>query len=66
MKNRGKYKDDIFYYSIVHPAFYDSEWIEDETHFKYAKIISNYIKPYQFKNTFGVKQHIFTVLYPIT
>ena len=46
-------KDGIFYYAIVHPAFYDSEWIEDETHFKYAKIISNYIKPYQFKNTFG-------------
>lgn len=45
-------KDGIFYYAIVHPAFYDSEWIEDETHFKYAKIISNYIKPYQFKNTF--------------
>lgn len=46
-------KAGIFYYAIVHPAFYDSEWIEDETHFKYAKIISNYIKPYQFKNTFG-------------
>ena len=45
-------KNGIFFYAIVHPAFYDAEWLEDENHFKYSKVISNYIEPYQFKNTF--------------
>ena len=27
----------IFYYSIVHPAFYDSLWLESENGFKYVQ-----------------------------
>ena len=47
--------DGIFYYSIVHPAFYDSEWIKDKNDFNYAKSISSYIEPYSFTNQFWGK-----------
>lgn len=48
----------IFYYSIVHPAFYDSEWVKDKTGFSYGKTISSYIKPYSFTNEFwGKTEH---------
>lgn len=50
--------DGIFYYSIVHPAFYDSEWLTDENGFNYAKSISSYINPYSFTNEFwGKTEH---------
>lgn len=48
----------IFYYSIVHPVFYDSLWLENENGFKYAKAISSYIEPYSFLNKFwGETKH---------
>jgi ubiquinone/menaquinone biosynthesis C-methylase UbiE len=48
----------IFYYSIVHPAFYDSEWIKDKQGFSYAKLIHAYITPYSFTNEFwGKTEH---------
>lgn len=48
----------IFYYSIVHPAFYDSEWVKDKKGFCYGKTISSYIKPYSFTNEFwGKTEH---------
>ncbi len=42
----------ILYYSIVHPAFYDGHWLNDENGYKYAKAIEKYIEPYQFTNEF--------------
>lgn len=47
LKNNG-----IFYYSIVHPAFYDCHWIKDEKGYRYAKSIEKYIEPYKFLNEF--------------
>ena len=48
----------IFYYSIVHPAFYDCNWLKDESGNKYAKVITNYIKPYHFTQEFwGGTEH---------
>lgn len=48
----------IFYYSIVHPAFYDSQWLKDKKGFCYAKTISSYIEPYSFTNEFwGKTEH---------
>lgn len=48
----------IFYYSIVHPAFYDSEWIKDKKGVCYAKSISSYIEPYSYTNEFwGKTEH---------
>ncbi len=48
----------IFYYSIVHPAFYDGQWLVDEKGFKYAKSIRTYLKPYSFENNFwGTTKH---------
>lgn len=50
--------DGIFYYSIVHPAFYDSQWVKDNNGFNYAKSISSYIEPYSFTNQFwGKTEH---------
>jgi len=34
----------IFYYSIVHPAFYVGEWQKDANGFKSGKLISSYIE----------------------
>lgn len=48
----------IFYYSIVHPAFYDCKWVKDKNGFNYAKSISSYIEPYSFMNQFwGETEH---------
>lgn len=48
----------IFYYGIVHPAFYDSDWIEDDNNYKYAKAIDKYLAPYQSTNKFwGETEH---------
>ncbi|MGI6744633.1 MAG: Malonyl-(acyl-carrier protein) O-methyltransferase [Firmicutes bacterium ADurb.Bin300] len=41
-----------FYFSIVHPAFYDSEWQTDENGYKYAKAMKAYIDKYSFTQTF--------------
>ena len=47
----------IFYYSIVHPAFYDSQWLKKRG-FYYAKAINAYIEPYSFTNDFwGETEH---------
>ena len=42
----------IFYYSIVHPAFYDCAWQKDENGFRYGKTMTRYIAPYSFNNGF--------------
>ena len=48
----------ILYYSIVHPAFYDCHWIQDENGFKYAKSMRSYISTYSVKNDFwGITEH---------
>ena len=48
----------ILYYSIVHPAFYDGRWQQDETGYKYAKALEQYIEPYHFENEFwGETRH---------
>lgn len=41
-----------FYYSIVHPAFYDCHWQEDKNGYRYAKVMDKYIMPYQLTNEF--------------
>ena len=46
-----------FYWSIVHPAFYDSQWLKKRG-FNYAKAVSSYIEPYSFINEFwGETEH---------
>jgi methionine biosynthesis protein metW len=40
----------IFYFSIVHPAFYDSQWGKDEKGFRNAKIMTKYLSEYSFDN----------------
>lgn len=48
----------ILYYSIVHPAFFDGHWLQDEKGYKYAKVVEKYIEPYQFINRFwGETEH---------
>ena len=48
----------ILYYSIVHPAFYDSYWQKDENGYRYAKVMDKYIAPYQFTQEFwGKTEH---------
>ena len=48
----------IFYYSIVHPAFYDGLWLKNDSGFMYAKAMSSYITPYSFTNEFwGETEH---------
>ncbi len=42
----------IFYFSIVHPAFYDSNWAKDENGFSYGKIMTRYLSEYSFDNEF--------------
>lgn len=42
----------IFYFSIVHPAFYDTEWLKDENNYCYAKCIERYLSNYHFNNDF--------------
>ena len=44
--------DGIFYTAIVHPAFYNSRWVENENGFRYAKLVSSYISPYSSVNRF--------------
>lgn len=48
-------KHGIFYVSIVHPAFYDGEWLSDEKGFKKSKIIEKYLSEYSFDNEFWGK-----------
>lgn len=44
--------DGIFYFSIVHPAFYDSEWQIDEKGYHYAKTMKAYLDEYSFTQSF--------------
>lgn len=47
-----------FYMAIVHPAFYDCLWGEDENGFKKAKIMEKYLSEYNFANPYwGETQH---------
>ncbi len=45
----------VFYFSIVHPAFYDSRWEQDEDGFGYAKVMTKYLSEYSFDNEFWGK-----------
>lgn len=45
----------VFYYVIVHPAFYDGIWQVDEKGYKYAKTISKYLSSYELQNNFWGK-----------
>ncbi len=45
----------IFYFSIVHPVFYDCDWEKDENGFMYAKRIIRYLSEYSFDNKFWGK-----------
>lgn len=48
----------ILYYAIVHPAFYDGDWLEDRNGRRYAKVMDRYLKPYQCTNEFwGKTEH---------
>lgn len=48
-------KGGIFYFSIVHPAFYDCHWGKDENGFRNAKIMTRYLSEYSFDNEFWGK-----------
>lgn len=37
----------IFYYGIVHPAFYDCHWLKDGNGFRYAKAMDRYLTEYR-------------------
>ncbi len=50
--NRILKSSGIFYYSIVHPAFYDGCWVIDESGYKHSKTISRYLKFYTLTNDF--------------
>ncbi len=45
-------KGGVFYFSIVHPAFYDSQWGKDENGFRNSKIMTRYLSEYSFDNEF--------------
>lgn len=47
--------DGIFYFSIVHPAFYDCQWEQDKNGFRKNKIMTKYLSEYSFKNEFWGK-----------
>lgn len=48
----------ILYYAIVHPAFYDCHWLQDENGYRYAKTMDRYISPYSLTQAFwGKTQH---------
>ena len=44
-----------FYMSIVHPAFYDSQWGTDEHGFRKTKIMERYLTEYFFDNEYWGK-----------
>ncbi len=44
-----------FYFSIVHPAFYDGEWAKDIKGFKSKRILKKYLSEYNFDNDFWGK-----------
>lgn len=45
----------IFYFSIVHPAFYEGKWQTDESGFEYAKTVFSYLTPHKSQNDFWGK-----------
>ncbi len=47
--------DGTFYFSIVHPAFYDGEWVKDIKGFKGKRIMKKYLSEYSFDNDFWGK-----------
>ena len=47
--------DGIFYYSIVHPAFYDGCWLKNKDGYAYAKFLEKYISVYELTNEFWGK-----------
>lgn len=51
-------RNGIFYMSIVHPAFYDGDWLRDEAGYCRAKLIQKYLSEYSFDNEFwGTTSH---------
>ncbi len=56
--NRVLKKGGVFWFSIVHPCFYDGQWVKDENGYKSAKIIEKYIECYRLTNEFwGKTEH---------
>ncbi len=47
LKNGG-----VFYFGIVHPAFYDGDWEKDENGFNHAKAMKRYLSQYSDMNIF--------------
>ena len=50
----------IFFYSIVHPAFYDGEWVKDKKAFVTLKQSVHILNRILLQMSFGVKRNIFT------
>ena len=42
----------VFYFAIVHPAFYDGDWQKDGNGFKYLKVMKRYLSQYSDMNDF--------------
>ena len=42
----------LFYYSIVHPAFFGGSWLRDERGYCHAKAVSRYLAPFAARNHF--------------
>lgn len=48
----------ILYFSIVHPCFYDCDWLKDESGYHYAKSMKKYIEHYHFtQRVWGETEH---------
>lgn len=53
----------IFYYTIVHSAFYDGTWLKDKDGFAYAKFLDKYLSSYELTNEFwGTTAHFHRAL----
>ena len=52
-------KGGIFYFSIIHPAFYNGDWVYDEKENKFVKQVTSYITSYDFDNNFWGKTRCF-------
>ncbi len=47
----------VFYFGIVHPCFYDCNWLKDEKGYRYAKAVNRYISSYCLINEFWGTSH---------
>lgn len=47
----------VFYFGIVHPCFYDCEWLKNEKGYRYAKAMDRYLSGYRLTNEFWGTAH---------